>query len=146
MTDGTPQQWLLLLLLGGVSGSVGQIVRSLAGIHKLRSEAAAVGTTPTDLFEAPRLIYSLVVGFAAGAVAAISTTSIDARVDSQLILGFAAAGYAGTDFLEAFVQSRLSPAARAATGTEPAKTADIPRGTTEPGTAPAGPSLPPAVG
>ncbi len=128
MTDGTPQQWLLLP--GGVSGSVGQIARSLAGIHKLRSEAAAVGTTPSDLFEASRLIYSLVVGFAAGAVAALSTTSVDARVDSQLILGFAAAGYAGTDFLEAFVQSRLSPAVRAAAKAEPG----------------AAPALPPAVG
>lgn len=107
VTDGTTVAWLQLLALGGAAGSIGQIARSMAGIHKLSGEAQAAGIPRSDLFEPSRLIYSIIVGFAAGSLSAISTVDVGSLISSTHIIGFAAAGYAGTDFIEAFIRQRL---------------------------------------
>jgi hypothetical protein len=68
------------------------------------ADAAAVSAT--DMFDASRLVISLIIGFIAGVAAAL-TIGIDEllKIDAQNIqplLGIAATGYIGADFVEAF--------------------------------------------
>jgi len=60
----------------------------------------------SDLFVASRLVTSQVVGFIAGVIAALSLdiSKLITITDGQLMLGIAAAGYAGTDIIEAFAR------------------------------------------
>lgn len=108
MTGGTAIAWLEILILGGLAGLVGQVIRSVAGMHKLGLEASAENVKRVTLFEPSRLAFSLMVGFAAGALASLSIGVPNGdTITPQTILGFLAAGYAGTDFIEAFVKQKL---------------------------------------
>lgn len=64
-------QWIYLLLLGGFAGAIGQVARVIVGIKKLGQEASALDTTRSDLLDTSRLVISIVIGFTAGALAAI---------------------------------------------------------------------------
>jgi hypothetical protein len=104
MSNGTAV--LGLLVLGGLMGMVGQGVRAIAGLKKMNDDAQSSGASSADLFVASRLIVSLLIGFIAGIIAALSLgldklMQIDAN-NFQLLLGIAAAGYSGTDLIESF--------------------------------------------
>jgi predicted chitinase len=94
---------LSTLLMCGLMGLLGQGVRAAVGLKK----ASALGSgTPNQQseFNAAYLLVSLMIGFIAGVLAglAIGLTNlvkIDLN-DMKVLLGIAAAGYAGADFIE----------------------------------------------
>jgi putative chitinase len=96
---------LLALILAGLLGMVGQGVRAVAGIKKMGDEAQAKGVSPSAMFSPGWFLVSLAIGFIAGVIAALSlglSKLLKSPDDFQLLLGIAAAGYTGTDFVEAF--------------------------------------------
>ena len=111
------------LVLSGILGVVGQGARTVVGLKKLYEENQSKEPSERDTFIASRLFISLFIGFISGVIAALSlgltelanatTTSID------LLLGIAAAGYAGTDIIEAFVPKIGSGAKLNTTNAEP---------------------------
>jgi hypothetical protein len=108
----------LALLLGGLMGMIGQGIRAVAGLKKMNDEAQSQGAAPQDLFVASRLVISLIVGFIAGVIAASTMLSklIDmSSGDVSVLLGIAAAGYAGADFIDAIAPSIVGTAGRPAT-------------------------------
>ena len=101
---------LEFLVLGGLMGLLGQGARTVVGLKGMSDDAKALDLSPNDLFESARLFSSLMLGFLVGLAAALayylSKGSIDAP-DAHVLLGFAASGYAGTDFLEGFISQYL---------------------------------------
>ena len=105
-TNGDPSGVLTAILIGGLMGMLGQGVRAIVGFRAALDAISASGPSQQDEFQAARLVVSLLVGFIAGVAAtfALGVASV-AHVglgDTQLLLGLAAAGYAGTDFIEGF--------------------------------------------
>jgi hypothetical protein len=106
----TIDQWILQLLLGGLLGVLGQGIRVVPGMKKMNDHALAEGKPFRDVFNVGTLLMSLLIGFTAGALAIIASQpdgSVGATMDRQMILTLLAAGYAGTDFIEAFVKKNL---------------------------------------
>jgi hypothetical protein len=104
------EQWILQLLLGGILGMLGQGIRVITGLKKVHDQASAENKPFGQLFDVGTLMISLLIGFTAGALAIIATTpdgSALTKVDRQMIVTLLAAGYAGTDFIEAFVKKYL---------------------------------------
>jgi predicted chitinase len=91
---------LVTLLLCGLMGLLGQGVRSAIGLKNALSGTASQQTS----FNAAYFFLSLMIGFIAGVLAglALGLTSL-MKVnpgDLKILLGIAAAGYAGADFIE----------------------------------------------
>lgn len=108
------------VFLGGVMGLIGQGARTVIGLKKLHDENAAKGPNEQDSFIASRLVVSLFIGFIAGVAAALlldlgKLAAITVN-DIDLLLGLAAAGYAGTDIIEAFVARLPTPAGGGSSG------------------------------
>lgn len=103
----SPQEWIAILLLGGVAGALGQTARVVVGLKKRNDEASAEGRKLRDSFDGSKLLVSIVIGFTAGALAAVALVDSSAAVTRSHVLGFAAAGYAGADFIEGFMERRL---------------------------------------
>lgn len=104
--------WLLYIFLGGTMGILGQGMRTFAGLKKANDEADLRGVEFSDVFDRSILLTSLALGFVAGAAAALALagtngSEIKGAIDVKTLLGFAVAGYAGSDFIEAFVKSTL---------------------------------------
>jgi hypothetical protein len=108
MAEASAVEVLGALTLAGMLGAAGQAVRAIGGLKKMMDQARAAGVAPFDPFVPSRFLVSLVVGFVAGMVAALSlglSKLIPVNFDNtELLLGLAAAGYGGTDFLEAFAR------------------------------------------
>jgi hypothetical protein len=108
-----PSVLLEMLLLGGVMGLLGQGARTVIGLKSMTDDAKALGVNPSDLFQAARLLTSLMIGFLVGLAAALvflsRATGGDPSIDWHILLGFASAGYMGTDFLEGFISKYLTP-------------------------------------
>jgi hypothetical protein len=94
---------LNVLLLCGLMGLVGQGIRAILGLKK-SAELEKTNPTVNSSFNAAYLIVSLMIGFIAGILAGIGIglDQVDLATTSNLkvLLGIAAAGYAGTDFIE----------------------------------------------
>jgi len=117
--------WLQVVTLGGVMGATGQGVRTIVGMKKLGDAAAAQGLDRSDLLSVSQLVISLAIGFIAGALAGITVITNPKDISIEQILGIAAAGYAGADFIEGFM-SRIAPAnpsGNTATTPKPAESA-----------------------
>jgi hypothetical protein len=102
-----PARILIALLLTGLLGMIGQGTRAIVGLKKMNDDAAQQNASTADLFVAARLVVSLLIGFVAGIAAGLALgidkiTSIKVA-DINMLLGIAAAGYAGTDFIESFL-------------------------------------------
>lgn len=115
------EQTLINLLLCGLLGLIGQGIRVIIGLKKLREEAvektaaALPVATPQatkavydDLFDSRKLWLSLFIGFIAGCLASLARTDPEFTKDVQLAI--IAAGYSGTDFIEG-VFKKLLPGA-----------------------------------
>jgi hypothetical protein len=102
----TATDWLFVLVLGGAAGALGQMVRTVVGLKKAADSRAA--SASEGAFDSQRLVLSLVIGATAGAIAAL-TTNVDPteRIPLQAVLGLAAAGYAGADFIEGAMRRAL---------------------------------------
>lgn len=123
--------------LCGIMGMVGQVIRVAVGMKKVYDKAADQGSGMPDLFETSRLSISLLMGFAVGVIsmllldgqeilsAANETSAPIDRTDpeavksaeaaakaakdavKELLIGVAAAGYAGTDAVEGLFKRYL---------------------------------------
>lgn len=100
-------QWLQIVALGGISGLFGQVIRVVAGLKKASEEAAAKNEDLTDVFNGERLLISLAIGAVAGFLALLTQIDASANVSISTLLALMAAGYAGTDFIEAFAARYL---------------------------------------
>ncbi len=105
---------LEILILGALMGMLGQGARAVVGLKTMTDYANAQGLSPNDLFVAGRLITSLLIGTLVGLASALvyyigggSATNLTWHV----LVGWAAAAYAGTDALEGFISQYLSPGA-----------------------------------
>lgn len=97
---------LQVLFLGGLLGLFGQGARAIVGLKTLSDYASSPNPTEADVFNAARLIISLIIGFIAGIAAALAfeiAGGDSAKINGQTLLGFAGAGYVGTDVIEAFI-------------------------------------------
>ena len=135
-------QILLALLLGGLMGMIGQGVRAVGGLKKMKDDAQSQGVAPQDLFDANRFVVSLMIGFIAGVLAASTMLKklIAITVDDvTLLLGLAAAGYAGADIVESFAPMISGGAAGQTVTPNPVPGAPAPTSTAHV----AGPASPP---
>ncbi len=117
-----PIKWITYIALGGLLGVLGQGIRVIIGLKKLKDKATEESVSFAQLFETSTLVVSLFIGFIAGALASLAL--VETIPSRQVLLGFMAAGYAGTDFIEGFVKKYLpggkaSPATRAPAFPEP---------------------------
>ncbi len=111
---------LQYLILGGLMGMLGQGARAIVGLKGMSDDAKALNVSPNDLFQTARLVTSFMIGFLVGLAAslayAISHGSIpDVTQNYEILIGFVAAGYAGTDFLEGFISQYLPHGAAGST-------------------------------
>lgn len=97
---------ITMIITGGLMGALGQGIRSIVGMKKLRDKETA-GLTQN--FSANRLITSIFIGFVAGSLAAFvaSDDRLMLEMTKSTLLGFLVAGYAGTDFIEGFASRFL---------------------------------------
>jgi len=109
--DGAALYWVSIIALGGLAGIVGQGIRIIVGLKKASDAAAARGQKFTETIEPARLLISLLVGALAGAMAAIITLTPGAPISRTALMGLAAAGYSGADFVEGFM-ARYLPGGR----------------------------------
>lgn len=96
-------------MLDGVLGMLGQAARVIVGMKKAMDEAAQKNVADSSVIDGRRLVISLVIGFAAGGLGALAILRPDAAVTTETLLGLAAAGYAGTDFIEGFIKRQHLP-------------------------------------
>lgn len=97
------------ILLGSVAGMFGQGIRVIIGLKKLADEAGSSGQSLRETLDVSRLIISLLIGAIAGGVGVLTISNfnpIDA-VTGQLFFSLIGIGYAGTDFIEGFIQKYL---------------------------------------
>jgi soluble lytic murein transglycosylase-like protein len=111
-----------VLMIGGLMGLVGQGARAAIGLKKMNDLANNQGLGWNDIFIASRLIVSLAIGFLAGVVAVIGigVDSVSSALTGDMLIKLAAAGYAGTDAIEAFTSS-LATSSGTATNTAATK-------------------------
>ncbi len=106
----TISQVFATILLGGLMGLFGQGIRAVVGLKTMVDYASDQQTSEHDLFNAARMLISLVIGFLAGIAATLTLgikTLTDNPGDLHTLLGIAAAGYAGTDAIEGFISKYL---------------------------------------
>lgn len=99
----TAVELLPVLTLGALLGAVGQVLRSIAGLKKLKED-------PTGKFDPMQFLMSVIIGAAAGVIAMVTLemTSANAQMATQDIITVIAAGYTGADFIEAFITKNMS--------------------------------------
>lgn len=88
---------------------LGQGSRAIVGLKGMADDAKSLNLSPNDLFQSARLITSLVIGFLVGLAAAVIFIANPSSFDWHTLVGFASAGYLGTDFLEGFISKYLGP-------------------------------------
>ena len=93
-----PGGWLGILLVGIILGALGQGARTIVGFKKLSDADSSAA-----LFDGVRLLISFGIGGVAGALAAITVLPETGQVSKEQLLGIAASGYAGADFIEGFI-------------------------------------------
>jgi putative chitinase len=110
------QHLLFGILLGGLLGFSGQVIRVVVGMKKMYDKARETTKqepTPTDNLttlvqgniETKRLTISLIIGFVAGVLASITfKIAGSTSISQETVSGLLAAGYAGTDFIEGFMR------------------------------------------
>ena len=109
------QHLLSGILIGGLLGFCGQMIRVVVGIKKMYDTAQNTPQSTSDTenlavlvqqsLQTKRLTISLIIGFVAGVLAAITFNIADKeKIGQEAISGLMAAGYAGTDFIEGFMR------------------------------------------
>jgi len=102
-------EWVIILILGGILGMIGQGIRVIVGLKKVNDQASDEGENFSTLFQSNKLALSLLIGFIAGTLAIIGVTSSMeiTKPSKELIVTIIGAGYAGTDFIEGFMKKSL---------------------------------------
>ena len=96
---------LWFLMLGGLLGLAGQVLRAVVGIKKAQEEAG--GRPTAEWFNGKELGVSLLIGVVAGILAALVKHDPPLRLDRDLMLGIMPAGYAGTDLISGMMKKWL---------------------------------------
>ena len=103
-----PNGWDILgnLLLAAFLGAVGQLIRIVAGLKKASDRADAADQTLRSTFNPQRLLVSLGISVAVGAIAGVlaSFQLSDISQNKSALLALLSAGYSGSDFIEAFMK------------------------------------------
>jgi hypothetical protein len=103
----TAVQWLEIAVLGIIFGALGQGARAIVGIKKL-NDYADENNPSAALIDGVRLFISFGIGAVAGAFAAVTLIAdLTKPVLLEQLFAIAAAGYAGSDFIEGFI-TRIS--------------------------------------
>jgi len=126
----TISQVFATILLGGLMGLFGQGIRAVVGLKTMVDYASDQQTSEYDLFNAARIVISLVIGFLAGIAATLILgikTLMDDPGNLHTLLGIAAAGYAGTDAIEGFISKYLPGGKVQAGGASPTSANQTPR-------------------
>jgi hypothetical protein len=97
-------QTLTFVVLGALLGAAGQGARAVVGLKKEIGDARNAGKTVGEWFDGRELLISFVLGSVAGTLAAIWQYAPDVQITRSLLLGFAAAGYAGADFISGLME------------------------------------------
>jgi hypothetical protein len=120
---------LQVAALGALLGATGQMVRVVAGLKKMHDTAAAAAVDSAQMFRWSEVVVSVLIGAAAGVLGAFA---LPLKVDDvgKDLLTIVAFGYAGADFIEAFMKGRGSSITTAPPVPGAATTA--PKGTPEP--------------
>lgn len=102
-----------VLVLAGLMGMAGQGARTIVGLKKLHDTNSTLPPNQQDPLLASRLVVSLMIGFIAGVLAALAMSleklAGSGDIGPQALFGLAAAGYAGTDFIEGFMAKTPLP-------------------------------------
>ena len=102
-----PNTLVMKLLLGGILGMAGQGIRVIVGLKKVHDSIDTKKIQFSAEFQTSTLVISLLIGFVAGIVGVISIdTSGNDLVDKNTLLTLLGIGYAGTDFIEAFMKKQ----------------------------------------
>jgi hypothetical protein len=88
-------QWLFLLMLGSIMGMLGQAIRTLLGLK----------TVGLAAFDWKLAAVNMFYGAVSGSLACLLVPPGDPT--STTLLTLVSAGYAGTDFIEGIMKSRL---------------------------------------
>ncbi|MFO0995741.1 MAG: hypothetical protein U1F33_03585 [Alphaproteobacteria bacterium] len=107
-------EWIVVVALGGLMGMIGQGLRAVVGLKKLREDAHQAGKSFKTEFSPSTLLISLLVGFIGGALASLMIVKSADQVSAEMLVGLMGAGYAGTDFIEGFLARYMPGGGRAA--------------------------------
>lgn len=108
----TGQELLQLIAIGAIAGAFGQGLRVTVGIKKAGDEAAVEGTTLSAKgLDVSRLTISIFIGTIAGGIGIFTITGFSegpgSKISAEMFFGVVGIGYAGTDFIEGFIRTRL---------------------------------------
>jgi hypothetical protein len=116
---GGPPSILCILLIGVLLGLGGQIARSAVGLKKEMDKARPkAGDDSWYWFNMQELLVSLLLGGAAGAFAAV--LMMGTGIDHRFLMACIGAGYAGSDFIQGFMQRELPSVADTPKADDPA--------------------------
>lgn len=90
------------IILGGILGMLGQIIRVLVGLRKMAKR--------NEEYEASRMFISIVIGFTAGALGIIMLhfqKQLAKTISAKDIILLISTGYAGVDFIEGFFRTMI---------------------------------------
>jgi len=96
---------LIYVVLGAFLGAVGQGARAIVGIKKEWEAASLSQKEWKDWFDPRELVLSLMIGGIAGSLGAVLL--FGAEIDQEFLLTMVVVGYAGTDFIEGFMKTRV---------------------------------------
>ncbi len=104
----SPTQTLVLLLVSGIMGMVGQGARTIVGLKKL-SDKSRTAAGAANEFSASRLAVGLMIGFVAGVAGGLTPKVFDASaITSDTLFYLASIGYMGVDVIEGFMNTVAS--------------------------------------
>ena len=103
--DKSPTQTLILLLVSGIMGMVGQGARTIVGLKKL-SDNSQTASGQSAAFSASRLAVGLMIGFVAGVAGGMTPKVFNApTITSDVLFYLASIGYMGVDVIEGFTNT-----------------------------------------
>jgi hypothetical protein len=103
--EKSPSQTLILLLVSGIMGMVGQGARTVVGLKKL-SDTSQTAASQADTFSASRLAVGLMIGFVAGVAGGMTPKVFNATtITSDILFYLASIGYMGVDVIEGFTNT-----------------------------------------
>lgn len=122
-------EWALLVLYGGLFGAIGQAVRVTVGLKKVNDQSRDTGKTFKELLVPSAMVTSLMIGFVAGGLAAISLDlTLNTEYTSQVVLALLASGYSGADFIEGLMSRYLPGRDSGGSGSQGGAAGPVPGG------------------
>jgi hypothetical protein len=103
----TASEWVMQFLVGGLFGALGQGIRVVVGLKKLNETAVREKRPFGDSFSPGLVFVSLLIGFVAGVLGILSTDLSLKTITRETIVLLIGVGYAGADFIEAFMRKHL---------------------------------------